>query len=108
MASVIAAAKRGLRGCVTQLARIRYRLLLINLIVCAVPLVGISFAKMHEEQLLGALESDMIHQAQLVRAFGVARLGFAEPRSGAAGAAEVDAAPESALVAAARDTRTRI
>jgi two-component system sensor histidine kinase ChvG len=73
----------------TQLARIRYRLLLINLIVCAVPLVGISFARMHEEQLLAALEGDMIHQAQLVRAFGVT-------------------APEAALVTAARDTRTRI
>lgn len=85
MASVIAAARRGLR----HLARIRYRLLLINLIVCAVPLVGISFAKMHEEQLLGALEGDMIHQAQLVRALGVG-------------------VPEAALVAAARDTRTRI
>lgn len=85
MASAIAAVRRGL----AHLARIRYRLLLINLIACAVPLVGISFARMHEEQLLAALEVDMIHQAQLVRAFGVA-------------------APESALVTAARDTRTRI
>src|SRR5436189_2264928 len=85
MASVIAAARRGLR----HLARIRYRLLLINLIVCAVPLVGISFAKMHEEQLRGALEDDMIHQAELVRAMGVET-------------------PEAVLVAAARDTRTRI
>lgn len=89
MASAIAAVSRGLRGAFRHLARIRYRLLLINLIVCAVPLVGISFARMHEEQLLGALEADMIHQAQLVRAMGVD-------------------AKEAVLVAAARDTRTRI
>src|SRR5262245_34794350 len=64
MASVIAAASRVLR----HAARIRYRLLLINVIVAAVPLVGIAFAEMHETQLLAALEKDMIHQAQLVRA----------------------------------------
>jgi two-component system sensor histidine kinase ChvG len=69
------------------LARIRYRLLLINVIVAAVPIVGIVFARMHEQQLLGALESDMIHQAQLVRTL--------QPRG----------APLDVI---ARDTRTRI
>ena len=90
MASVIAAGKRVFRA----LARIRYRLLLINLIVCAVPLVGISFARMHEEQLLAALEEDMIHQAELVRAnvLGGDALDHHEPM----------------LRVAARDTRTRI
>src|ERR1043165_6617518 len=64
MASAIAAAKAVRR----HLARIRYRLLLVNVLVAAVPLIGISFARMHEEQLLAGLEQDMIHQAQLVRA----------------------------------------
>ncbi len=78
-----------------HLARIRYRLLVLNLLVVAVPLIGISFARRHEGQLLAALEDDMIHQAQLVRALI------------AADAAPLDAR-EPTLVAAARDTRTRI
>jgi two-component system sensor histidine kinase ChvG len=92
MASAIAAARRALR----HFARIRYRLLLVNVLVAAVPVGGIAFAEMHEQQQLAALERDMIHQAQLVRAF-------------------VRAAPdrpladhEPVLAAAARDTRTRI
>ncbi len=93
MASVIGAARRLLR----VVARIRYRLLLINLIVAAVPLIGISFAEMHEAQLLGALETDMIHQAELVRAT------IREDRSGL----PLDQR-EPVLRAAARDTRTRI
>ncbi len=92
MASVIAAARRALR----DLARIRYRLLLVNVLVAAVPLAGIAFAEMHERQLLAALERDMIHQAQLVRAFVLANPG--PPL----------AAHEAMLAAAARHTRTRI
>lgn len=79
-----------------HLARIRYRLLLVNAIVAAVPLVGISFAEMHEAQLLGALENDMIHQAELVRA-----TVLAEPDRPLA-------AFEPTLGAAATYTRTRI
>ncbi|MGE0397779.1 MAG: sensor histidine kinase [Kofleriaceae bacterium] len=92
MASAIAAARRLAR----HLARIRYRLLLINLIVAAVPIVGISFANMHERQLLAALEQDMIHQAQLVRA---------QITTDPARALE---SHQSTLVVAARSTRTRI
>ena len=92
MASAIAAVKRVAR----HLARIRYRLLLINLIVAAVPIVGISFANMHERQLLAALEQDMIHQAQLVRA-GI----LTDP-------ARALESHQSTLVVAARTTRTRI
>ncbi len=95
MASVIAAARARLVAWIRHLARIRYRLLLINVIVAAVPVFGIAFAEMHEQQLLAALERDMIHQAELVRA--VVRTGDREPRS-----------VEAALVIAARDTRTRI
>jgi two-component system sensor histidine kinase ChvG len=79
-----------------HLARIRYRLLLINLIVAAVPIVGISFANMHERQLLAALEQDMIHQAQLVRA-AVTTDGARSLES-----------HQAMLVIAARSTRTRI
>src|ERR1041385_1259336 len=50
-----------------ELARIRYRLLLVNVIVVAVPLVGIWFARTHEGQLLAGLEADMIHQGELLR-----------------------------------------
>src|SRR5215470_1363734 len=90
------AAASALRRAATHLARIRYRILLINAIVAAVPLVGISFAKMHESQLLAAAEADMIHQAELVRAMVLA----APDRP----LAEL----EPVLVAAAADTRTRI
>jgi two-component system sensor histidine kinase ChvG len=92
MASAIAAARRALR----HLARIRYRLLLVNVLVAAVPIAGIAFAEMHERQLLAALEQDMIHQAELVRAFVRAAPG--RPL----------AEYEPVLAAAARDTRTRI
>lgn len=96
MASAIAAASAALHRLVAHLARIRYRLLLVNAIVAAVPLVGISFAEMHETQLLGALETDMIHQAQLVRA-----VVLADPDRPLA-------EREAMLGAAASDTRTRI
>jgi two-component system sensor histidine kinase ChvG len=93
MASGIAAAARRARA---HLARIRYRLLLINLVVVAVPLIGISFARRHERQLLAALEGDMIDQAAVIRALIAG--GPAGPR----------AALEPALALAARTTRTRI
>lgn len=91
---------RVIRRALRHLARIRYRLLLINVIVAAVPVVGIAFATMHERQLLAALEHDMVHQAQLVRA-----LILSEP-AGDRGAALTRYQP--AIAAAARDTRTRI
>jgi len=91
MASAIAAVRRLAR----HVARIRYRLLLVNLLIAVVPVTGIAFAHMHEEQLLGELEADMIHQAQLVRAAVVAS---DTPLAG----------HEGMLAAAARDTRTRI
>ena len=87
---------RALRRLIAHLARIRYRLLLVNAIVAAVPLVGISFAELHEAQLLGALEDDMIHQGELVRA-----MVLAEPAKQLAGF-------EATLGDAATDTRTRI
>ena len=92
MASVIAAVKRAFR----HGARIRYRLLLVNVIVALVPVAGIVFAEMHESQLLAGLERDMIHQAQLVRALVAAEPDVPLSRR------------ERLLTVAARDTRTRI
>jgi two-component system, OmpR family, sensor histidine kinase ChvG len=96
MPSATAAASGSLRWLIAHLARIRYRLLLVNAIVAAVPLVGISFAELHEAQLLGALEDDMIHQAELVRA--VVAVAPDQPL----------ASFEAMLGAAAAGTRTRI
>jgi len=59
--------RRWLRAGYNHLFRIRYRLLLINLVVVAVPIVGIGFARTFETEMLRTLENDMIHQAQLVR-----------------------------------------
>ncbi len=85
------------RRAVVHLARIRYRLLLVNVIVVAVPLAGVLFARMHERQLLTALERDMIHQGELVRALVSVDPGG--PRLAERG---------PALAVAARHTRTRI
>jgi len=56
--------------------------------VLALSVVGISFARLHERQLLAALEDDMIHQAELVR-----------------GLVPVS---DTTLILAARETRARI
>ncbi len=50
--------------------RIWFRLLLVNVLVAVVPIAGISFARLHERQLLAALEADMIHQAEAARELG--------------------------------------
>ena len=64
------APRRGaLRWLSRQAGRLRYRLLLLNLVVVLVPVAGVEFANLYEKQLLGALERDMRHQALLVRRF---------------------------------------
>jgi two-component system sensor histidine kinase ChvG len=50
------------------LFRIRTRLLLVNVIIVTVPIVGLGFARFYEREMLGALERDMIHQAEVLRA----------------------------------------
>ena len=81
-------------------ARIRYRLLAVNLFVVLVPAAGSEFARIYEKQLLDALERDMTNQAAVVKAFVEADL--------AAGAALGDAREEQILERAAPQTRTRI
>ncbi|MBI4703421.1 MAG: hypothetical protein HY744_20095 [Deltaproteobacteria bacterium] len=55
------------RRLVAWLFRIRTRLLLVNLLIAAVPLVGIGFARFYEREMLRRLEDDMIHQAEVLR-----------------------------------------
>jgi two-component system sensor histidine kinase ChvG len=80
-----------------RLARIRYRLLLVNVMVVAVPILGVGFARTFEREMLRGLEDDMIHQAQLVRA-----MLAADPAGLALGARG------PMLREAARHTRTRV
>lgn len=76
------------------------RLLLVNLLVLAVPIAGLEFARIHERQLLLSLERDMRNQAALARSLVENDLGrdvaLGEPRHAAI------------LAEAARQTRTRI
>lgn len=50
-----------------ELVRIRARLLLINALIVAVPLLGVGFARLYEREMLAALERDMINQARVLR-----------------------------------------
>lgn len=83
-----------------QLGRIRVRLLVVNLLVVLVPIAGLELARLHERQLLDALERDMRDQALLARAMieeDLARGGRLD-----------DERHEATLRRAARGTRTRI
>lgn len=88
---------RWLGAAYNHLFRIRYRLLLINLIVVAVPIAGIGFARTFETEMLRTLEGDMIHQAQLLREALLEKTG---------GLRLTGRGPM--LARAARHTRTRI
>ncbi len=97
MAGRLAALGTGLRRAA---ARIRTRLLVVNLLVVLVPIAGLEFARLYERQLLDGLERDMQNQAVLVKT--ELEAGFAR------GEAFGTPAQEAQLVAAARQTRTRI
>ncbi len=80
-----------------QLFRIRTRLLLVNLFIVAVPILGISFARFYEREMLRSLETDMINQAEVLR-----QVLAADPRG-------VDhEGLASVLAESAKETRTRI
>jgi two-component system sensor histidine kinase ChvG len=83
-----------------DLGRIRVRLLLVGLFVLLVPVAGLEFARIHERELLDALERDMSNQAILVRSFVESDLG----RGLSLNAPE----HEASLKKAAARTRTRI
>jgi len=40
----------------------------VNAIIVAVPLIGLGFARFYEREMLDAVENDMIHQGQVLRA----------------------------------------
>ncbi len=82
------------------LGRIGVRLVLVNGLVLLVPVVGLEFARIHERQLLEALERDMKNQAALVRAMVESDL----ERGGTLDDPEL----ADILTAAARSTRTRV
>jgi two-component system sensor histidine kinase ChvG len=48
--------------------RIRTRLLLVNVIIVTVPIIGLAFARFYEREMLDAVEQDMIHQGEVLRA----------------------------------------
>ncbi|MBM4341753.1 MAG: HAMP domain-containing histidine kinase [Deltaproteobacteria bacterium] len=77
--------------------RIRVRLLLVHLLLVAVPIAGIGFARFFEREMLAALETDMVHQALVLKA-----ALLADPT----GLRLAERAP--LLVAAVRTTRSRI
>src|SRR5450432_2287351 len=87
-------------GVQRRLARIRTRLLVVNLLVVLVPIAGLEFARLYERQLLDALERDMQNQAVLVRTGLEAGLARGEGFG--------TLAQEAELTRAAKQTRTRI
>src|SRR5450432_3610190 len=87
-------------GVQRRLARIRTRLLVVNLLVVLVPVAGLEFARLYERQLLDGLERDMQNQVSLV----VSSLEAGFSRSEGFGTP----AQELVLANAAEHTRTRI
>jgi two-component system sensor histidine kinase ChvG len=83
-----------------ELLRIRYRLLLVNVLIVSVPIAGIGFARVYEREQLRALEEDMVHQAQVLRQLILADLELLAPSS--------SVRLEKTLVAIAAQTRSRI
>ena len=83
-----------------ELLRIRYRLLLVNVLIVSVPIAGIGFARVYEREQLRALEEDMVHQAQVLRQLILHDTGLLQAtRTGEL---------EKVLVAIAQNTRSRI
>ena len=89
-----------MRKWLAYLGRIRYRLLIVNVLALFVPAIGLEFARIHERELLDALERDMSNQAVLVRTFIEAGLRDGKPLE--------DESYQRILATAAKRTRTRI
>lgn len=84
--------------------RISVRLLIVNLVVLLVPVAGLEFARIYEDQLLASLERDMRNQAALVRAGLEAELRADDE----AAMIDVVGRTEEVVTQAARSTRTRV
>ena len=63
-----------------ELASIRVRLLIVNLLVVAVPIAGLGFARFYERDMLRSLDDDLVNQAPVLRSALLA--AAAGPRSG--------------------------
>ena len=55
------------RRLLTELVRIRTRLLIVNGVIVLVPVVGLEWARTYERESLRSLERDLKHQAELLR-----------------------------------------
>jgi two-component system sensor histidine kinase ChvG len=80
--------------------RIRFRLLVVNLILVLVPIAGLEFARIYERQLLRSLERDMKNQATLLASVLVSDLARQVPLG--------DPSHERIVARSARSTRTRL
>lgn len=80
--------------------RIRVRLLIVNLLLVLVPVVGLEFARLYEQQLLLSLERDMQNQATLLTQVLLSDLER--------GIQLEDPLHEQLVERAARSTRTRL
>src|SRR4051812_35537244 len=49
------------------LYQIRFRFLAVHVLLVAVPLGGVRFARFHEREMMRSLEEDMIHQGAVLR-----------------------------------------
>lgn len=96
----VPSARRWIDWLSVELGRIRVRLLIVNVVVVAVPVAGLEFARLYERQLLQALQRDMSHQAVLVSGLVQSDLDLGQP-VGSPRQVEL-------LTDAARKTRTRI
>ena len=89
------------------LGSVRLRIVLVNLLVLLVPFAGLEFARIHERQLLDALERDMRDQAVLVRAVIERDASLGRALSGPDDDAEL-VRLRDILASAATTTRTRV
>ncbi|MBN1605118.1 MAG: HAMP domain-containing protein [Polyangiaceae bacterium] len=80
--------------------RIRFRLLVVNLVLVLVPVAGLEFARIYERQLLRSLERDMKNQATLLAALLLSDQSRQVPLG--------DPSHERVVTRSARSTRTRL
>jgi two-component system, OmpR family, sensor histidine kinase ChvG len=80
--------------------RIRFRLLVVNLVLVLVPVAGLEFARIYERQLLRSLERDMKNQAALLASVLLSDQAREVPLG--------DPSHERVVTRSARSTRTRL
>ncbi|MCA9669030.1 MAG: HAMP domain-containing protein [Myxococcales bacterium] len=100
------------RRLLTELVRIRTRLLIVNGVIVLVPVVGLEWARTYERESLRSLERDMKHQAELLRTVLEKTVGARAGTGTGTGIGTLDRPRfgllRPALRAAAKRTRMRI